>query len=162
MILEKYRPNFEALDQGQAHYLAEAMHLPETDGLNGTAIYEIADGAGLDQADVVMSLATDVTPVGIQVVEALIGKPIVRRAPPVSKQARGTGPRRSVSVRKSDPRKITFVSDVNPKKEGSASHARFALYKVGMSIDEFVQAGGTLGDVKWDAERNYIKIEGQE
>jgi hypothetical protein len=161
MILPRYQPNFEQLTQEQAVYLASAMHIPENDNVTGRDLYEIADSAGLDQADVVMTLATDSSIEGIQVVEALIGRPITRP----TKQARAprsTGPRRSVSVRRSDPRKITYVSPTNPKKQGSASHDRFALYQIGMTIDEFVRAGGTMGDVKWDAERDFIKIEGAE
>lgn len=161
MILPKYKPNFEALDPAQTNYLAQAMRTPMEEPLSGADLYEIYDEAGYDQADVVLSLATDPTVVGIQVVEALIGKPIVRRADP-AKVARTRGPRKSVTVRKSDPRRIVYVSPENPKKAGSASYDRFALYQVGMTIDEFVKAGGTMADVKWDAERSFIKIEGDE
>lgn len=162
-ILDKYIPNFEALDQAQAQYLAHAMHTPVEEPLAGKDLYEIYNEAGYDQADVVMSLANDPTVLGIQVVEALIGKPIVRRAPPAPKGARASsGPRKTVTVKKSDPRRIVFVSPTNPKREGTASWDRFNHYKVGMTIDEFVKAGGTMGDVKWDAERGFIKIEGDE
>lgn len=161
MILPKYRPNFEGLTQEQVQYLAAKMNLAETEALRGTDIFEIADEAGMDQADVVMSLADDPTLIGVQVVEALIGKPITRPQPR-SSSPRSSGPRRTVTVRKSDPRKIVHVSPTNPKKQGSASYDRFALYRVGMTVDEFVRAGGTIADVKWDAERGFIKLEGDE
>lgn len=161
MILDKYRPNFEALAPEQVEYLARAMRTPVEEPLRGSDLYEIYDEAGYDQADVVMSLATDATLTGVQVVEALIGKPIVRRVEK-TKSARAPGaPRRTSSVRKSDPRKIVFVAE-NPKKAGSASYMRFALYEVGMTVDEFLAKGGTMGDIKWDHERSFIKFEGDE
>lgn len=159
-ILERYRPNFAGLDNDQTRYLAEAMHTPVEEPLRGEDLYEIYNEAGYDQADVVMSLATDTTVTGIQVVEALIGRPIVRRQDPPARATRG--PRRSVTVRRSDPRRIVYVSEVNPKKQGSSAYDRFALYTIGMTVDEFVKAGGTAADVKWDAERGFIKLEGQE
>lgn len=158
MVLPKYEPNFEALTSEQAVYLAQKMDLPDRDTLTGHDIYDIANDLHYDQADVVMTLATDASVTGIQVVEALVGKPIVRRQSPTARISRG--PRRSVSVKRSDPRHIVYVSETNPKKETSASHARFALYQVGDTIDQFLAKGGTLGDVKWDAERGFIRLEG--
>jgi hypothetical protein len=159
MILPKYRPNFDQLTTEMAHHLASAMHLPQDEPLSGQDIFEVADEAGMDHADVVMCLATDPTVLGVQVVETLVGRPIVRRVP-TAQRAVSRGPRRTVSVRRSDPRHIVYVSPTNPKKAGSASYDRFALYREGMTVDEFVQAGGTIADVKWDAERGHIRLEG--
>lgn len=160
MILPKYRPNFDQLDQQRAVHLAEAMRLPTTETISGSDIFEIADAAGMDQADVVMSLAADSSLIGISVIETIVGKPIERRRASSTPRVAGTRAPR-VSVPKNDPRKIVFVGP-NPKKVGSASHARFELYRVGMTVSEFVAAGGTTGDVAWDAPRGFIKLEGQE
>lgn len=159
MILPKYEPHFDRLSQEQAHYLAEAIGVPFDGDINGHDLYEIATEAGMDQADVVMSLATDITTTGIEVIETIVGRPIVRQRPAGS--PRSSGPRRTSNVRKSDPRKISWVGD-NPKKAGSSAHARFALYTVGDTIDQFIAKGGTMGDVKWDHERGFIKLEGDE
>lgn len=162
MILPKYQPNFESLGTDEAFYLAQAMHLPEQHALDGIAILQVANEAGMDQADVVMTLAHDPSLQGVRVVEKLIGKPITRPAP-VARTSGAAGsrsakpPKIHVSVTRDDSRVITFVAE-NPKKKGSSAHARFALYKVGMTVSEFVAAGGTLGDVKWDAERGFIKF----
>lgn len=159
MVLPKYEPNFQSLTTDQAVYLAQHM-LPlaadEASTLTGPDLYQIANEMQMDQADVVMTLATDATPVGVQVVEALVGRPIVRKR--ASEPRTSRGPRRSVSVSRSDPRVITYVQEHNPKKEGSASWARFALYRAGMTVDEFLRAGGTIGDIKWDAERDFIRL----
>lgn len=56
--------------------------------------------------------------------------------------------------------KISLLIDKNPKREGSKSHVRFAAYKDGMSVGDFVKAGGTFGDLAWDSARGYIRIEG--
>ena len=46
----------------------------------------------------------------------------------------------------------------NPKKPGSKSFERFAIYKVGMTVQEAVKAGGTLADIKWGLERSQFKL----
>lgn len=53
---------------------------------------------------------------------------------------------------------ITVVAKENPKKQGSSSATRFALYRNGMTVAEFVTAGGTLGDVEWDTKRGFITL----
>lgn len=156
MILDKYKPNFEMLSIDEAAHLAARMALDTTEPYTGHDLLEIAEEAGMDQADVVMTLATDSSVVGVKVVETLIGRPITRQRPGGA-PPRSRGPRRSVSVKRSDPRKICYVAS-NPKKEGSASWARFELYRVGMTVDEFLAAGGTMGDVKWDADRDFIRF----
>jgi aldehyde dehydrogenase (NAD+) len=57
-------------------------------------------------------------------------------------------------------RRITWVTEENPKQERSKSHDRFALYRVGMTVDEFIAAGGKREDIKWDMERGFIRLDG--
>ena len=53
-------------------------------------------------------------------------------------------------------RVLEYVS-ANPKKPGSAAHERFALYKVGMTADELVASGVRKADLRWDAERGFVR-----
>ena len=55
---------------------------------------------------------------------------------------------------------ITVLSTENPKQKGSAAHGRFELYRSGMTVAEFLSAGGTRADLSWDshAKRNFISI----
>lgn len=55
---------------------------------------------------------------------------------------------------------IHLKTDKNPKREGSAAHGRFALYKDGMTVGEFLEAGGTMGDINFDAGKEFIALEG--
>lgn len=50
----------------------------------------------------------------------------------------------------------------NPKREGSASAVRFALYKNGMTIQKALDAGVSSGDINFDsdAKRGFITIAG--
>ena len=52
-----------------------------------------------------------------------------------------------------------YGPDNNPKREGSASAARFALYQDGMTVGEAMEAGVTRGDINWDAKHDYISVE---
>ena len=51
--------------------------------------------------------------------------------------------------RPSDDAVILKIVDGNPKREGSAAHARFELYVSGMTVGEFIRAGGLIGDIYW-------------
>lgn len=54
--------------------------------------------------------------------------------------------------------KITQIV-ANPKRAGSKSAQRFDLYKNGMTVGEFIEAGGTIGDVRWDTAHEFIKVQ---
>ena len=56
---------------------------------------------------------------------------------------------------------ITVVSEKNPKKAGTAAHALFAKYQSGMTVKEFLDAGGSSAALIWDSnpKRNFIKID---
>lgn len=55
----------------------------------------------------------------------------------------------------------------NPKKEGSKAHARFALYREGQTVDEFIAACVEAGfpateakaDISWDRRHGLIAVE---
>ncbi len=46
----------------------------------------------------------------------------------------------------------------NPKRPGSKAHARFRLYRDGMSVGEFLDAGGTMSDVRWNIGHGYLCV----
>ena len=52
--------------------------------------------------------------------------------------------------------KVTFVQGTNPKRSTAAE--RFALYEVGMSVQEYLNAGGLLRDVPYDVSKGFIKL----
>jgi hypothetical protein len=63
--------------------------------------------------------------------------------------------------------KITVLKkDTNPKRRGAA--IKFALYKDGMTVGEYIDASAAAGtskrvamaDVKWDHTANFISVEG--
>jgi len=55
--------------------------------------------------------------------------------------------------------RIQICVPKNPKREGSNGYKRFALYKNGMRIRDFLQAGGKTIDLDWDRERGFIATE---
>lgn len=46
----------------------------------------------------------------------------------------------------------------NPKRPGSASHARFELYSQHTTVAAFLAAGGRRADLAWDLERGFISL----
>jgi hypothetical protein len=65
-------------------------------------------------------------------------------------------PRASRIAGELEGKKLTILVPENPKREGSASHARFALYKNGMTYEACLAAGITNGDVHWDLAHEFI------
>jgi hypothetical protein len=58
-----------------------------------------------------------------------------------------------------DPRIITWVREGNPKAFGTDAHRRFDLYSVGMTVFQFLAAGGRRGDINYDVARGYIRVD---
>lgn len=46
----------------------------------------------------------------------------------------------------------------NPKKVYSKAWYRFGLYSANMTVANFIAAGGTMSDIRFDRERNYISL----
>lgn len=55
--------------------------------------------------------------------------------------------------------KIKVLVDKNPRRQGSATYDRFNLYRDGMTVEEFLAAGGWNGDLRWDSARKFISVE---
>jgi hypothetical protein len=67
--------------------------------------------------------------------------------------------------------RITLLVEENPKRVGSKTHARFALYKTGMTVGQFLDAcvahdGPTarprhryLADLHWDRDHQFLTVE---
>jgi hypothetical protein len=63
-------------------------------------------------------------------------------------------------------KKINVLAANNPKLVGSQSNRRFALYKTGMTIDEYYAACEEAGenvkyaalDIEWDQDRKFIEL----
>lgn len=53
---------------------------------------------------------------------------------------------------------ITVVSETNPKREGTPSHERFALYRTGMTAKEAKEAGVRAADISYDLEKGFISV----
>lgn len=54
--------------------------------------------------------------------------------------------------------KISLLVPNNPKRAGSSAFDRFALYKDGMTVDEYLKAGGTMADINWDLGHRLISL----
>jgi hypothetical protein len=53
---------------------------------------------------------------------------------------------------------IKVLAEKNPKRATSAAYKRFDLYQNDMTVEAFIKAGGTYGDLSWDSERKYIEV----
>ena len=53
---------------------------------------------------------------------------------------------------------IAVLVKDNPKRKNTHAFTRFALYKSGMTVDEYISAGGKLADVKHDIANEFISV----
>lgn len=138
----------------------------------------------LSHAQVVLCLAQETSPVGLEAIEHLLRRPIYmcargetgevltdisgRPLPLPLGCRRGEAPvtstalPSSVSIRNSshmrrDPRVIVRV-EPNPKRLGTAAYMRYQAYAVGLTIEEVRTAGVTLTDVEHDTRRGFIEL----
>ena len=56
--------------------------------------------------------------------------------------------------------KITVLAASNPKRAGCAAYDRYALYRDGLTQEEFLAAGGTTPDLAYDTKHGFIAVEG--
>lgn len=54
--------------------------------------------------------------------------------------------------------KVRLLVASNPKRIGSASRARFALYRPGMTVAQAISAGVRSADVRWDLAHQFIEL----
>lgn len=165
-MLDRYKTNFENLTSEQSAHLALALSLRHPSIPSDQPItWQACENAGLDQADVIMSLSRDTSVVGVQTIEALVGRPITvapphmpaRRPRPVAsrpEKPRTTQQRGTLDLA----RRIAYVAP-NPKKPRTASYDRFSQYREGMTLAEALSAGLTRADLSWDVERGFIRLE---
>lgn len=53
---------------------------------------------------------------------------------------------------------IKILADKNPKREGTTSHDRFALYRDGMTVKEAKDAGVKAADISYDSAKGFISV----
>lgn len=118
----------------------------------------------ISQAEVVMALAHQHTVAAVTATEHLIMKPIDRRtASQVERERQAANPRAiaaPVSAREAtvDTRLIRILAESCPKRPGTKAHDLWQLYRDGMTVAQFLAAGGTRAALMWDQERAFIRL----
>lgn len=76
------------------------------------------------------------------------------------KAVKATKEKAERAPREADTRKIKILTEkkANPKREGSASYDRFELYRDSKTVADFVAAGGSTADIRYDEKAGYIEV----
>lgn len=53
---------------------------------------------------------------------------------------------------------ITILVTENPKRKNTLAFQRYALYVTGMTVADYIAAGGRTGDVLYDVAEGYISL----
>lgn len=54
--------------------------------------------------------------------------------------------------------KLVLLVKTNPKREGSAAHARFQAYFGAKTVEAAIAAGATRKDIAWDVKHGFIEV----
>ena len=127
----------------------------EIDPLEDTekTVRELSDGSPEDEQKL-EEKTDEQKPLAERIAEAAAA----RKAAAAAKKPAKKGGRRGPAGTYADTAKITVVVTENPKKAGTASHTRFAVYKTGMTVAEFLKAGGKRADLDWDVSHKFVSI----
>ena len=80
------------------------------------------------------------------------------KSEPKAKKVEGVAGEAAIAKKEANrARKITVLISQNPKRGAAA--ARFALYRTGMSVKQFIALGGKFRDIAWDIRAGYISAE---
>lgn len=86
-------------------------------------------------------------------------KPSIAKAKPsVAKAAPAAAPASTRTKVDYAGKRLKLLAAENPKREGTESYARFALYKNNMLVEEALAAGVRRADLDWDQKHGYISI----
>lgn len=86
--------------------------------------------------------------------------PPVKKAPVAEPAAESAAKRRRTSPNFPPESEVTLLTKNNPKREGSKSFDRYENYAVAGTVGEYIAAGGTYADLKYDAEHGFVSVEG--
>lgn len=173
MILPRYEEAFASLSPDELQCCVEdlAVDHPELYELgdleDGLQLLQYCRDSGISQAEVILCMRRDTRLPAIGAVERLLMRPIDRRSPAEVERERDAArprpvpvaPPRSTTTLQSDDRVIRVLVTENPKRVGSKSHDRFRLYRDGMSVGDYIRAGGSMADLVWDSQRSFIRVE---
>lgn len=59
-----------------------------------------------------------------------------------------------------DTKGVQYGPDNNPKKPGSKTHGRFAMYTHGMTVQQALDAGIQTGDLSYDRDHGFVQFHG--
>lgn len=54
--------------------------------------------------------------------------------------------------------KIKLLVDNNPKRPGTQANAVFSLYTRGLTVGEFIAAGGSYDALRWDVKKKFVAV----
>ncbi len=78
-----------------------------------------------------------------------------KKSEPKNKAPKGEAQAETMAANRA--RKITILVEGNPKR-GTAAE-RYNLYKNNMTVGKYIELGGQLRDVTWDAKQGWISAE---
>lgn len=74
------------------------------------------------------------------------------------KEVKESTPKTSRRARFTEDQVITLLVNENPKRKGTMAWAKWEIYEDGMTVGEYLEAGGKRSTLNYDVEKGYIEI----
>lgn len=110
--------------------------------------------AGVGQADCVLALLRAEHRPFLDAAEILVGHGITHCPPCL----RPSAPLVFMDEESPDERRISIVAARNPRLPRTGAHYRFALFREGMTVQQFLVRGGTRRDVRLAKRHGWIEL----
>lgn len=137
------------------YFCGRASRVGERDWSPAVSLAEV--GAG--QADCVLALLYAGDAQFDEYAEYLVGQPIAR-CPPSRRLLAPFRWTEAPDERSPDRRRCTFVMGKNPRRGSTQAYARFKMWRVGMTVQQYMVRGGTQRDVRLALHQGWIRLEG--
>lgn len=141
------------------HYF-QARRAPYAGEDDWTPAVSLAE-AGAGQADCVLALLCTLDSRFMSYAETLVGRRIAHCPPALRLLAPFPMSAERPDERSPDDRRCTFVMTKNPRKGGTRAHARFRMWRAGMSVQQYITRGGTRRDVRVALHHGWIRLEAE-
>lgn len=142
------------------HILPRSVSIESIANIEPRQLPELLRGCSVFTADVISVLVPLSGPLAHNALEKIMGRPITllpaQAAPPPPPPHEGAKPE-VLEIGASGRRTIHNIQP-NPKRAGTGAAERYAMYREGMTVAEYLSAGGIMRDIAWDARQKFIEL----
>lgn len=174
-FVREYRPLRYPAEQAARKYIAALDYFPVTEAARRVLEKLCAGNTNITENDLLEQEVEKEEEMATDTVETPVPETKTRKAKGAAKTKASEAPAKAAKGAKAakapaagaparrgkeptipDTAKIKLLVNENPKRGASAE--RFALYRNGMTVADYLEAGGKRADISWDVNKGFIEV----